>query len=65
PRPEGPWSASLHAFDALPPENDAGWVYDVLSHPELEQDGRIQYVTYSRATGDFLSELRVVELALR
>jgi len=65
PRPEGPWSAPLPVFEAQKPENDNGWVYDALPHPELERDnGRIQYVTYSRATGFFLSEVRTVEVEL-
>ena len=37
--------------------------YDALAHPEFQQeDGRVQYVTYSRATGFFLSEVRVVRV---
>ena len=64
PAPEGPWSAPITGFDAMPPDGD-GWIYDILPHPELaESDGLVQYMTYSRATGFFQSELRVVRLTL-
>ncbi|HOX42506.1 MAG TPA: DUF4185 domain-containing protein [Myxococcota bacterium] len=65
PRPEGPWSAPLEAFECLAPTEGSGWIYDALPHPELaREDGRVQYLTFSRATGFLMSELRLVELEL-
>lgn len=63
--PEGPWSESTRLFRAMEPEGDSGWIYDALAHPEYTQgdDGAI-YVTYSRATGFFESELRLVSVEL-
>ena len=29
----------MKAFTAMEPENDLGWVYDALHHPEYEVDG--------------------------
>ena len=65
PAPEGPWSRPVQAFKAMAPVGDPGWVYDALPHPEVSPDGgRTQYVTYSRSTGPFASEMRVVEVVL-
>jgi len=62
--PQGPWTKAVKAFDALKPDGD-GWIYDALAHPELaEEDGRVQYVTYSRATGFLQSEMRLVRVKL-
>ena len=62
PRPEGPWTQPVVAFDTLKPEQL--WVYDALAHPELEREnGRIQYVSYSRRSGAG-SEMRLVEMEL-
>jgi len=64
PSPAGPWSRAVELFEARAPEGD-GWTYDALAHPEFEQDGgRVQYVTYSRATGFLESEVRVVRVEL-
>jgi hypothetical protein len=63
--PEGPWSAPLEAFTCLEPTEGSEWIYDALPHPELaREDGRVQYLTYSRTTGFLQSELRLVELEL-
>jgi hypothetical protein len=46
PRPEGPWSGPVVAFQALKPTNPDNWVYDALAHPEFEQEqGRVQYTS--------------------
>jgi hypothetical protein len=64
--PEGPWSNPMELFTALAPDNDVGWVYDALAHPEFSQDfGRIIYVTYSRQTGHLAAEMRLVAVELR
>jgi hypothetical protein len=62
-RPEGPWSEPVVAFTTRTPKSL--WVYDARAHPEYERaGGQIQYVTYSLATGDFKSEMRLVEVEL-
>ena len=64
-RPEGPWSEELPLFDALVPNTGPPWIYDALSHPEYASDGgRVQYVTYSRATGPADFEFRLVRVEL-
>jgi hypothetical protein len=41
-----------------------GWVYDAQAHPEFNVGGgKTMYVTYSRATGAFASEVRLVAIA--
>lgn len=63
PNPEGPWSASLTAFVAMQPVS--GSVYDAHAHPEYDANGgQTTYVTYSRSTGAFSSELRLVAVQL-
>jgi hypothetical protein len=65
PAPEGPWSGPTTAFVARAPADQQSGVYDALAHPEYDADkGRRMYVTYSRSTGDFASELRLVEIEL-
>lgn len=64
PHPEGPWSAALTAFVAMQPAS--GNVYDAHAHPEYDANGgQTTLVTYSRATGAFSSEVRLVSLQLR
>ncbi len=66
PHPEGPWSSTLTLFEAQAPSEGNGWVYDAQAHGEFSEDGgRVQYVTYSRSTGFFQSEFRLVRVALR
>jgi hypothetical protein len=61
--PEGPWSAEIVAFVAMQPVS--GNVYDAHAHPEYEAGGgQTMYVTYSRATGTFTSEVRLVRVEL-
>jgi hypothetical protein len=58
----GPWSEAVKLYTVA---GDAP--YDAQQHPELEeQDGKVQYVTYSRATGDswFGSEFPLVRIEL-
>lgn len=63
--PEGPWSSPVEIFTAKVSATELGWVYDALAHPELSQDnGRIIYVTYSRQTAPYDSELRLVTVEL-
>ena len=63
--PTGPWSDPLKAFDALSPVNDIGWIYDAMEHPEYaRKDGREVFITYSRQTGEFTFEVRLVTLTL-
>jgi hypothetical protein len=62
----GPWSNPLRLFVA-DRKGDTGWTYDAAAHPELEgDDGRVQYVTFSRPSGDgwFESELALVRIEL-
>lgn len=64
--PEGPWSSTLTLFEAQAPSDGNGWVYDAQAHGEFSEDGgRVQYVTYSRSTGFFQSEFRLVRVALQ
>ena len=64
PAPEGPWSAEDTAFVALQPVS--GNVYDAHSHSEYDANGgKTIYVTYSRSTGTFTSELRLVAVELQ
>ena len=60
PSPEGPWSDAVVAFTA------PGAIYAVYQHPEMQGDGgkRIR-VSYSRSTGDFQGEIRLIEIALK
>jgi hypothetical protein len=63
PAPEGPWSEETQLFIAMKPAD--GNVYDAHAHPEYESsDGQTIYVTYSRATAPFRSEVRLVEVRL-
>jgi hypothetical protein len=65
PRPEGPWSEEVVLFNALAPYTEPAWIYDALAHPEYARDGgRVQYVTYSRATGPADFEFRLVRVEL-
>lgn len=59
PNPEGPWSNEVTAFVAMQPVS--GSVYDAHQHPDYDVNGgQTVYVTYSRATGAFTSEVRLV-----
>lgn len=63
--PEGPWSAEVELFEAEAPVNDVGWVYDALAHQEYEEDqGRALYISYSRETAPFTSEMRWVRVTV-
>jgi hypothetical protein len=62
--PEGPWSVETTAFTAMQPAS--GNVYDAHAHSEYDSNGgQTVYVTYSRSTGSFASEVRLVALQLR
>jgi hypothetical protein len=60
PAPEGPWSDAVLAWTA------PSAIYAVYQHPELQLDGgrRIR-ISYSRPTGNFAGEIRLIEVALR
>jgi hypothetical protein len=67
-RPEGPWSRASVLFECRDSQGFMGWIYDALAHPELSNDkGRTLYLTYSRHTGLFRTEFRLVavEVALK
>jgi uncharacterized protein DUF4185 len=64
PKPEGPWSGETVAFVAMEPTS--GNVYDAHAHSECDQNGgQTIFVTYSRATAPFSSEVRLVSLTLQ
>jgi Domain of unknown function (DUF4185) len=64
PNPEGPWSREITAFVAMQPTS--GNVYDAHAHAEYDlNDGQTIFVTYSRATGSFTSEVRLVAVQLQ
>jgi hypothetical protein len=61
--PEGPWSGETKIFTAMQPTAGVSWVYDTLTHPEFNgENGRTMYLSYSRGTGTFSSEVRLVSL---
>lgn len=65
PRPWGPWSEEIHLFSTELPQRDPSWVYDAMAHPEFStNEGMTLYITYSRALGESLSEMRLVEVNL-
>ena len=65
PKPEGPWSGEAVAFIAMQPTG-GGNVYDAHSHSEYDSNGgQTIYVSYSRGTGTFTSEVRLVSLTLQ
>lgn len=64
PAPEGPWSDEVLAVATTPGVGDAA-NYSGLAHPELAREGgRYELISYHRATADWESEIRVVELEL-
>jgi hypothetical protein len=66
PKPEGPWSREVTAFDALAALNGGSSVHDAQAHPEFNGNGgQVMYVTYSHSTGAFTSELRLVSVELK
>lgn len=65
PAPEGPWSSEIEVARLEPPLDGDFDIYDVLAHAELSLDGgRRIYFSYSRGTGPFRSEMRLVETTL-
>ena len=63
PNPEGPWSDEIIVFTAMKPVQ--GTVYDAHLHPEYDVNGgQTIYVSYSRGTGTFSSEVRLVAIQL-
>lgn len=64
PKPEGPWSREVTAFVAMQPAQ--GNVYDAHGHSEYDANGgRTIFVSYSRSTGAFTSEVRLVSIDLQ
>lgn len=66
PAPEGPWSAEVMAFEALAPAAGQGPIDDAQAHPEYNANGgQTMLVTYTRGTGPFRSEERLVSVQLQ
>lgn len=64
PNPEGPWSSEVVAFVAMQPVQ--GNAYDAHAHSEYDlSGGETIFVTYSRSTGTFSSEVRLVLVELQ
>ena len=64
PKPEGPWSREVTAFFAMQPVS--GNVYDAHAHSEYDAaGGQTFFVTYTRATGTFTSEVRLVSVEVQ
>jgi hypothetical protein len=62
PRPEGPWSEPLAIGQAAAPAA-GGYDYAAFQHGELSSEsGRTIYVSYSRPTTPFKSEIRIVRM---
>ena len=63
-QPEGPWSSEKQIFTARAPV-DGSDTYDAQAHPEFDLGGgQTMYVSYSRGTGDFTSEIRLEAVTL-
>jgi len=61
--PEGLWSNEVFVFTAMAPTQEN--VYDAHAHSEYDQNGgQTIYVSYSRSTGAFTSEMRLVAVTL-
>jgi hypothetical protein len=57
----GPWSDPVLLFTAMAPTSNN--VYDAHAHPEYDVNGgQTFFGTYSRSTGAFTSEIRLVEV---
>jgi hypothetical protein len=62
--PEGPWSGEKKIFTARAPV-DGSDTYDAQAHQEYDvAGGQTMYVSYSRGTGDFTSEIRLEAVTL-
>ena len=66
PQLTGPWSGEATLFTATSGPG-GGTAYDAYPHPELaEQDGQVQYVTYSRSNGtEFGDDFALVRVTFR
>ena len=63
-KPEGPWSSEAQIFTARAPA-DGSDTYDAQAHPEFDiGGGQTMYVSYSRGTGEFTSEIRLEAVTL-
>lgn len=59
----GPWTSATTITTAVPGSNANEWVYDALAHPEFaEQNGKVQYLTYTSGTALFSSDFRLVKV---
>lgn len=64
PNPRGPWSDEILAFTAQQPAS--GNVCDAHAHPEYDVNGgQTFFVSYSRSTGQFSSEVRLVSVQVK
>lgn len=66
PVPEGPWSREVQAITALSPVPGGNPIDDAQAHLEYNVNGgQTMFVTYSRSTGTFTSEARLVSVQLQ
>ena len=64
-RPEGPWSDVLASIECEW-SSDGGSIRSGLAHREFARvNGRVEYITYWRATGYLSGELRLIEVVFR
>ena len=64
PQPQGPWSNPSFLFTAMAPAS--GNVYDAHAHPEYDLNGgETFFITYSRSTGAFTSEVRLDKVVVK
>ena len=62
----GPWSSEEKLFTAAHVADDGGWTYDATPQPDyFEQDGRVMYVTWTRPTGTFRSEMAIARIVIQ
>jgi serine/threonine protein kinase/tetratricopeptide (TPR) repeat protein len=66
-RPEGPWSSGRLIYSGWLPNGEHARSHGAVAHPEFaREDGRIQYITFYRPTGNwFGGELRLLEVTLK
>ena len=64
--PEGPWSSARLIYRRWFPTGKPMSSNGVVVHPEYaRENGRIQYLTFSRSKGPFNQELRLLEVTLK
>ena len=64
-RPDGPWS-DIAQVEGFAPPTGFPWTGPAVAHAELARErGRVETLTYVRNSGNFQSEMRVVEVEFR